>query len=135
MPRELPALLLDRSVGGERARRALTELGFQVVLEYELTGADRHHDPTPDEVWLRLAGERGLVIVTADKRIMRRRLEREALVAAGTWVIVLTLRDQTHEHLVRAFGRHRAAIERAVLETDPPAAWRLNAGGLTRVEL
>jgi hypothetical protein len=73
-----------------------------------------------------------LVIVTADQNIMKRRLERDALIAAGTWAFVLTSRDQTHDTIVRIFDSHRSSILSAVTSTDPPAVWRLNQSGLHR---
>ncbi len=50
---------------------------------------------TPDEVWLALAGQRGWVVLTRDKRIRYRQLERLALQAARVRAFVFTGRNVT----------------------------------------
>ena len=45
---------------------------------------------TDDQTWLSLAGTKGWVVLTRDKRIRYRRLERLALQAAGVRAFVFT---------------------------------------------
>ena len=45
---------------------------------------------TDDQTWLSLAGAKGWVVLTRDKRIRYRRLERLALQAAGVRAFVFT---------------------------------------------
>lgn len=108
-PSRLPeplTVFLDESLDSESIAQALAEAGATVE---RLT---RHFPKgTPDEVWLALAGRKRWVVLTRDKRIRYRPLERLALQAADVRAFVftggnVTLKD-TAEILVRALPKIR----------------------------
>lgn len=68
---------LDRSIEAESLYRALIGAGAQV----ERHSAHFRHDEL-DAVWLSQAAARGWVILTRDRRIRYRPLERQAVVAS-----------------------------------------------------
>jgi PIN like domain len=73
-----------------------------------------------DEVWLRDAGERGWVVVTADKAIRRRPAEREAYLAAGVRVFCLTSGQlRGREQLARLVENLPSILRQA----DVPGPW------------
>jgi predicted nuclease of predicted toxin-antitoxin system len=78
-------LFLDESLDSDSIAQALSDAGAKVE---RLT----NHLPrgTTDEEWLALAGRNGWVVLTRDKRIRYRRLERLALEAAKVRAFVFT---------------------------------------------
>jgi hypothetical protein len=84
-PRDPLVLFLDESLDSDSIAEALTDAGVKVE---RLT----HHLPrgTRDEEWLSLAGRKGWVVLTRDKRIRYRRLERLALESARVRAFVFT---------------------------------------------
>jgi predicted nuclease of predicted toxin-antitoxin system len=114
-PPEALTLFLDESLDSDSVAQALTAAGATVE---RLT----RHLPkgTADEIWLSYAGSRGWVVLTRDKRIRYRQLERLALRSAQVRAFVftggnVTIRE-TGEILTRAFPAIRAICER---ETGP----------------
>ena len=65
---------------------ALTAVGAFVELH-----ADHFEDDISDEGWLPVVGAKRWVGLSNDKRIRHRRIERQALLAAGIRAIVLTV--------------------------------------------
>jgi hypothetical protein len=76
---------LDESLDGASVVAALRDAG--AIIE-RLT--DHFPRGTPDEVWLTRAGQRGWIVLTRDKRIRYRQLERLALQAAKVRAFVFT---------------------------------------------
>jgi hypothetical protein len=74
---------IDRSLGAEIFATALRDAGCTVVVH-----DDRFPANTPDQIWLAEAGRNGWVVVTKDKRIRFRTIEKEAFRAAGVGVFV-----------------------------------------------
>ena len=58
---------------------------------------------TPDQVWLRKAGEEQWVVLTKDERIRYRTLERRALMAARVRTFVLTAKGLNAQEMGSAF--------------------------------
>ena len=84
-PPEPLTFFLDESLDGASVVAALRDAG---ALIERLT--DHFPRGTPDEVWLTLAGQRGWIVLTRDKRIRYRQLERLALHAAKVRAFVFT---------------------------------------------
>ncbi len=103
-PPEPLTLFLDESLDSDSIAQALTAAGARVE---RLT----HHLPkgTDDATWLSFVGSRGWVVLTRDKRIRYRRLERLALQAARVRAFVFTggnvTMAETGEILARAYAR------------------------------
>jgi hypothetical protein len=84
-PPEPLTFFLDESLDSHSVVAALREAGATVQ---RLT--ETFPKGTPDEVWLTKAGESGWVVLTRDKRIRYRQLERLALQTAKVRASVFT---------------------------------------------
>jgi hypothetical protein len=110
-PPEPLTIFLDESLDSDSIAHALSEAGARVE---RLT----KHFPkgTSDEEWLALAGKSGWVVLTRDKRIRYRTLERLALMAAGVRAFVFTggnvTLGETAAVLARSVPRIRALCSR-----------------------
>jgi uncharacterized protein with PIN domain len=74
-------LFCDRSLGHHKVPHRLRQVHSAVIAHDDVFAQD-----TDDEVWLKIAGERGWVVLTRDDRIRYRPSEQRALVEAGTAV-------------------------------------------------
>jgi len=86
---------------------ALREAGMQVFTHADL-------DIPPDEfdvVWIPKVAARGLVILTADRRIRREPLELRAVVSSRAWYFGLSRSDRSAADNAEIILRHRATIE------------------------
>lgn len=103
-PPESPALFLDESLDSDTVASALVSAGAQVER------ATRNFPKgTPDEIWLEAAGKHQWIVLTRDKRIRYRQLERKSLEDAGVRAFVfiggnVTIKD-TAGILVTALPR------------------------------
>lgn len=82
-----------------------------------------HHFPdqrTPDEAWLRFAGERGWVVITPDARIRYRANEKAAVESAKVRQFVLTAKGLTGTEIGEVLAKAVPKIRRLVEEIDPP---------------
>ena len=105
-PPEALTLFLDESLDSDSIAQALTAAGATVE---RLT---RHFPKgTDDRTWLSFAGAKGWVVLTRDKRIRYRRLERLALQAARVRAFVFTGGNitigETGQILAHAFAEMR----------------------------
>jgi hypothetical protein len=123
-PPEGFSLYLDESVDGETLVAAL--IAANVRVERATRNFPRG---TPDEVWLPEVGRRGWIVLTRDKRIRYRTLERVALTAAAVRAFVFTGGNvgakETAEILVRACP----AIERICRAQKPPFIYHIGLSG------
>ena len=85
MPLESTVFFLDRSLGTHIVAGILRKAGATVEVH-----ADHFSPDAPDEEWLTAAGRRGWVVVTQDKRIRFREVERVALRNAGVKAFIVT---------------------------------------------
>ena len=76
---------VDRSLGRQHVVNALRGAGATVHTHDEHFAQD-----TTDTSWLETAGEKNWIVLTKDKRIQHRQLERMALAAAGVRAFVIT---------------------------------------------
>ncbi|HEY2323667.1 MAG TPA: hypothetical protein VGJ82_12475, partial [Thermoanaerobaculia bacterium] len=76
---------VDRSMGRQIAV-ALSEAGVKTITHDSVF----QEQDTPDDVWLARAGSEGWIVLTKDKLIRRRPLERQALIASGVRAFVFT---------------------------------------------
>ncbi|MGD9996096.1 MAG: hypothetical protein AB7L17_08100 [Ilumatobacteraceae bacterium] len=92
---------------------------------------------TPDDVWLPIIGARRLVVITRDKRIRYRPVERRAWLIHLVRGFVLTgTGSQSTAESVAILERHWPTIV-AVVETNPQGPWMqaVTSGGLRPIEL
>lgn len=105
---------VDRSLGRGVAR-ALIDVGEHAIYHDEQFPQD-----ALDEEWLPLCGERGWVVLTKDKAIRRRLLERQALLSAGVRAFFLTSGSMTGAEMAGAFLRCLPAMSQLIENEDAP---------------
>lgn len=103
-PPELPAIFLDESLDSDTVATALISAGARVE-----RATKNFPKGTPDEIWLEAAGKHQWIVLTRDKRIRYRQLERKSLEEAGVRAFVfiggnVTIKD-TAAILVTALPR------------------------------
>lgn len=123
-PLEPVTFFVDESLDSLSVVNALREAGASVV---RLT--DRFPRGTPDDVWLAEAGRNHWVVLTRDKRIRYRQLERLALQAAKVRAFVFTGGNVTGKDtgiiLANALGR----MERIARADLGPFIYHLGISG------
>ncbi len=127
-PPEPLTLFLDESLDSDSIAQALAAAGATVE---RLT---RHFPKgTDDRTWLTFAGSRGWVVLTRDKRIRYRRLERLALQAAQVRTFVFTGGNitigETGTILARAYAEMRDICSRE----QGPFVYHIGRGGRPRL--
>ena len=106
---------LDRSLGKKVIAEALRRAGVAVQIH------DDHFPPNArDEEWLPVVGQRGWVVLTKDKRIRYRTLERLALLQAGVRAFVLTAGSLQGAEMAKIFIKALPAIRRFIQTHAPP---------------
>jgi predicted nuclease of predicted toxin-antitoxin system len=106
-PPSRTVFFLDRSLGKIDVATALRQAGAQVEVH------DDHFPPDArDELWLRRVGENGWAILTKDRKIRYRTIEREALLTSGARVFVLTAGDLRGAEMAAIFVKALPKIER-----------------------
>jgi predicted nuclease of predicted toxin-antitoxin system len=98
-------------LAGRIVQDVLRNNGFQIeVLE------DHFPVNCPDTEWLMEAGKQGWVVLSKDKRIRRRNIEKQALIDANVAAFILTsgnlTGEQMGEALVKAHNRMIRFIEK-----------------------
>jgi len=126
-PPEPLTLFLDESLDSESIVQALAAAGATVE---RLT---RHFPKgTDDRTWLTLAGSRGWVVLTRDKRIRYRRLERLALQAARVRTFVFTGGNVTLSETAEILASAAEEI-RDICNREPgPFLYHIGRGGKPR---
>jgi hypothetical protein len=83
---------------------------------------------TPDEAWLRFAGQRGWVVITPDARIRYRANEKAAVESARVRQFVLTARGLTGREIGELLAKALPKIRRLVEEFEPPFIGKITKG-------
>lgn len=78
--------------------------------------AENEEDPN----WLAAVGENKWIVLTKDKWIRRRPLEKQALLSAGLCVFVLTSGNMTGDEMAQAFVKNLSKIRRLIKKQPPP---------------
>lgn len=112
-----PTFLVDRSLGKSIAV-ALREAGLDVRAMDEVYG-DLGGQRLKDEDWLRDAGRNGWAVLTKDKRIRRRELERDALTEAKVRAFCLTSGKLTADEQIERFVHNRYRILQRARKPGP----------------
>ncbi|MDY6937275.1 MAG: hypothetical protein SWY16_06375 [Cyanobacteriota bacterium] len=106
---------VDRSLGKTHVVKALREIGESVEAH------DDHFDRAEaDSVWLQAVAARDWVVLTADKRIAYRRLERMAIEQARAKVFVLVSGNLSGPEMAAIFAKAVTAIKRFTWQTAAP---------------
>lgn len=128
-PPEPLTFFVDECLGGKALAAALSALGHNVILHREHFAAG-----TDDVAWLTALYERRAewIVLTKDKQIRKRPLEKLALMAAGLRVFALTAGDIGTDAQVAAFVRGLRRIAR-ISRLPGPFIARVTAGGDVKV--
>ena len=128
-PPERLTFFVDECLGGKALSAALRAAGHDVVLHRE-----RFSPGTDDVAWLTALYERRAewVVLTKDKQIRKRPLEKLALMAAGLRVFALTAGELGTDAQVNAFVRGLPRIARISRLSGPYIA-RVTASGDVKV--
>ncbi len=126
-PPEPLTVFLDESLDSDSISRALTEAGAAVE---RLTA----HLPkgTSNEIWLSLAGKNDWVVLTRDKRIRYRRLERLALQAANVRAFVFTGGNVTINETGAILARALIHITQICASEPGPFVYHIGTAGKPR---
>ena len=126
-PPERLTVFLDESLDSDSIAEALAAAG--AVVE-RLT----RHLPkgAADSTWLALAGAKGWVVLTRDKRIRYRRLERLALRAAAVRAFVFTGGNVTLSETARILAQALPAIASICAKEAGPFIYHVGLGGTPR---
>lgn len=126
-PPEPLTLFLDESLDSDSIARALEAAGAKVE---RLT----KHLPkgTDDQTWLALAGSLGWVVLTRDKRIRYRQLERQALESAGVRAFVFIGGNVTLSDTAAILARTYTAIADICKREPGPFLYHVGRGGKPR---
>jgi hypothetical protein len=84
---------------------------------------------TPDESWLKTAGEQGWVVLLRDQRIRHRANERAALLGAGVAAFVFTGGQVTAAETAALFSRLVSRIPNIAASETRPFLYTITAGG------
>ena len=112
---ETPTLFLDRSLGKKIVADALRSAGVKVEVH-----DDHFIQDTTDATWLKEVGEKNWVVLTKDRRIRFRIIEREALINAGLRAFVLTAGDIDGPSMASVFVKALPAMLRFSMKHPAP---------------
>jgi hypothetical protein len=111
-------------------------LGIQLSNGLKQFGEDTCHllnvlEPgTPDEVWLQYIGERGWFLITVDRRIRKRPLEKEALKQYKVGAFFLLGKSMSRWDRIKQLVRAWEKILEIAGREKPPFAYQVsNRGG------
>ncbi len=88
---------------------------------------------TEDEDWLPVVGARQWVVLTKDKWIRRREMEREALIQAKVAAFVLSAGNLTGTEMAVAFTKAYPRIQKTLRDHEPPFVASVDATGQVRL--
>jgi hypothetical protein len=100
-PREPPIFFIDHCLGTEAVAQRLRSEGVEARVMVDEGFAQDAEDVS----WLPLVASRGWAILTKDKRIRRRPLEHQAIVASGAGAFILAAGGMGGDAVATAFAR------------------------------
>jgi len=100
-PREPPVFFIDHCLGTEKVADRLRSEGIDARVMIE----EGFPQDAVDADWLPAVAARGWAILTKDKRIRRRAIEHEAIVASGAGAFILVAGGIGGDAIAEAFAR------------------------------
>lgn len=113
-----PEFLVDRSLGRIAVVAALRSAGLTVFTLADVYGEEVAQQ-TEDTEWIRLASERGWIVLCKDDRIRRRPAERDALLRGKARVFCLTNANLSFADQAAYFMDNRHRIIQAASKPGP----------------
>lgn len=123
-PRDAFTFFVDRSMGRKLAE-ALRAAGFLAVTHDSIFS----DHATPDPVWLERAGREGWLVLTKDKLIRKRPLERQALIEARVRAFVFSGGNMSGIEMAETIVGCAAKLLRVAAKTKPPFVARISGSG------
>lgn len=117
-----PRILVDRCISPSFAA-VLRKSGLDCSSLAEVFGNSRA-EQMKDEEWIEWAAVNGYAVLTANPRMLKVPMEREAIVRHGTQVFCIAKPDTTKEDKAYLVGRHILSIIRK-MRTEDACFWRL----------
>jgi len=121
---------LDRSLECAIIVAALRDSGIEVHVH-----KDHFADDASDEIWLPEVARRDWIVLTKDKRIRRRPMEKQALLTSGARTFVLTSGNMRGRDMADVFVKHIRRIERIARKTKPPFVAAVTKTGVKLLDL
>jgi hypothetical protein len=120
---DAPTFFLDRTCGKEKLAVALRTAGLRIEVH------DRHFaQNTPDPDWLKACGERGWIVLTADKRIERH--WGHVIKASKVAVFIFSSNNAPAEEWVEPIKQYRAKLFRIIKNIPAPFIAHITMDGI-----
>ena len=87
---------------------------------YRYSCFEHFAEDTPDDEWLVEVGAKGWVVLTKDKRIRKRAVEKQAVIEAKVRIITLPSGEMTGQEMADVYLANRARIGRFLKNNKPP---------------
>jgi hypothetical protein len=114
---------------GRKLGAALIDAGVQAITHDSVFA----EQDTPDEVWLARAGKEGWVVLTKDKLIRKRPIEREALLSSGVRAFVFSGGNLSGVEMAESIVRALPRMARIIASTPAPFIARITGAGSVEV--
>lgn len=118
-----PVFFVDRALGNRVFPDMLTEAGIAVERH-----ADHFAPDAPDVDWIPAVAGQGWYALTQDKRILKNRAEREAVIASGLGFFYLTGANASMHEVALNFVISHGAVLRFLTRTERPFIASLQRG-------
>lgn len=109
---------------GRKLVQALKDAGVDAIVHDDVFAQN-----ALDEDWLLAVGARGWVVITKDKLIRKRPLEREALLKAGVRAFVFIGGNMSGIEMAETIVSAVAKMRRIIQKTPPPFVARIGSSG------
>lgn len=113
-PLDALKIFIDRSLG-KKIAVPLREAGAEVFLHDDYFAQD-----VEDEEWLLEVGRKGWIVLTKDKMIRKRTIEREALLNAKVKAFFFMSGSIPFAEIAQIFVKALPSIKKFVTENEPP---------------
>ena len=124
-PREPPVFFIDHCLGTEIVAERLRREGAEVRVMID----EGFAEDEPDASWLPIVAARGWAVLTKDKRIRRRAIEHEALIASKAGAFILVAGGVGGEAVAEAFARALPTMVRMCHTRARPFIATVSAAG------
>ena len=129
MPLDGVTFFLDRNLGRQIVATALRAAGADVRVH-----DDEFRPDTEDAEWLAVAGQRGWVVITLDRKIRYRQIERTALMNAGVRAFIVTASRVNGRVLAEILVQHLGEMVRFAETRPAPFIALLSRKGVRVIE-
>jgi hypothetical protein len=129
LPDAAALLLIDRCAWSRKLGEALNQAGIQFVAHHEIFAP-----ACPDEEWMKVAGQKGWIVLTRDQAIRRKPNELKAFREAKLIMFALASGNASAEDTARLVVALYPRILRKARSSKPPAMFSVTlAGGINPV--